>query len=128
MRIDKWLWVARFFKTRALAVKACELGRIEWNGQAAKPAREVKVGDKLRIRKDNDQFQIEVLSLALMRGSASVAQTMYAESEESKAARLAAVEARKSAATFDFDYEGRPSKKDRRQIARLRGRLHSFNE
>ena len=89
-RIDKWLWAARFFKTRALASRACELGRIQSNGQPAKPAREVRVGDKLKITNDGGDFHVDVLLLSEVRGPASVAQTLYRETEESKQARLKA--------------------------------------
>ncbi len=81
MRMDKWLWAARFFKTRALAVKACELGRIEANGVHAKPSREVKIGDNLRVKNDGGEFRIEVLGVSEMRGPAAVAQTMYRETD-----------------------------------------------
>src|SRR5580704_16793153 len=88
VRIDKWLWAARFFKTRSMAARACELGRIESHGQLAKPAREVKTGDLLRIKNDSGEFQVEVLALSEMRGPAAVAQTLYRETEESKQMRL----------------------------------------
>jgi ribosome-associated heat shock protein Hsp15 len=82
-RIDKWLWAARFFKTRELASKACEMGRIESNGLRAKPAREVRAGDMLRIRNEAAEWEIEVLALSRQRGPASVAQTLYRETEAS---------------------------------------------
>ncbi len=122
MRIDKWLWAARFFKTRSIATHACELGRIEWNGQVAKPAREVKIGDVLKIKNPGGEFVIDVMALSDMRGPATVAQTLYQETDASKAARALAAEARKTAPQFDWDYEGRPSKKDRRVLTKLRGR------
>ena len=122
VRIDKWLWAARFFKTRSLAVKACELGRILSNGQAAKPAREVRPNDRLRITNDGGTFEVTVLALSEVRGPAAVAQALYQESEESKAARALVAEARKSMPVFEFEHEGRPSKRDRRQLSRLRGR------
>jgi ribosome-associated heat shock protein Hsp15 len=81
VRIDKWLWAARFFKTRALAAKACELGRVNSNGIAAKPAREVHVGDRLQVKTEGGDYQIEVLILSEMRGPSAVAQTLYLESE-----------------------------------------------
>jgi ribosome-associated heat shock protein Hsp15 len=121
VRIDKWLWAARFFKTRALASRACELGRIESNGQPAKAAREVRAGDLLRVKNDAGEFQIEVLQLSEMRGPASVAQTLYRETDESKAQRAKIAEERKNMPRFEFE-EGRPSKRDRRELARLRGR------
>ena len=88
VRIDKWLWAARFFKTRSLASRACELGRIEANGQNVKPSREVRVGDLLRVKNDSGEFQIEVLLLSEMRGPAPVAQTLYRETEASRELRL----------------------------------------
>jgi len=121
VRIDKWLWAARFFKTRALASKACELGRIHSNGIQAKPARDVKVGDRLTIKNDSGDFEIDVLLLSEMRGPAAVAQTLYAETDASKAARAAAAEMRKTLGPDMF--ETRPSKKDRRLITRFRGRI-----
>lgn len=122
MRIDKWLWAARFFKTRSLASNACDLGRVESNGLTAKPSKEVRVGDKLRIKNERDTFEIGVLQLIEMRGPASVAQTMYQETDASKLARQQAAEARKLAPAFDFEHEGRPSKRDRRLIGKLRAR------
>jgi ribosome-associated heat shock protein Hsp15 len=81
VRIDKWLWAARFFKTRALASKACELGRVDSNGQPVKPSREVRVGDLLRVKNESGEFQVAVLILGEMRGPAVVAQTLYRETE-----------------------------------------------
>jgi len=128
MRIDKWLWAARFFKTRALASNACDLGRIEWNGQRAKPAREVRVGDRLRVRNEAGEFEVEVLLLSEIRGPAAVAQTLYRESEASRELRLKAAEERKALMQAGAVPEGRPSKRDRRQLNRLRGRIHRFSE
>src|ERR1700679_3558172 len=122
MRIDKWLWAARFFKTRALAARACELGRIESNGLQAKPARDVRAGDKLRIKNDSGDFQVEVLLLSEMRGPAAVAQTLYRETEASREERLKLAEEHKAAPHFEALREGKPSKRDRREIDRLRGR------
>ena len=121
VRMDKWLWAARFFKTRSLAGKACELGRIEWNQQTAKAARDVKVGDVLRVKNEGGEFVVEVLGLSETRGPASVAQTLYRETEESKEARLKAAEERKAMGQFDvLRTPGRPSKRDRRLIHRFR--------
>ena len=121
VRMDKWLWAARFFKTRALAGKACELGRIEWNQQTAKAARDVKVGDVLRVKNEGGEFVVEVLGLSETRGPASVAQTLYRETEESKEARLKAAEERKAMGQFDvLRTPGRPSKRDRSLIHRFR--------
>ena len=122
IRIDKWLWAARFFKTRSLASRACELGRVEANGQHVKPARDIRVGDLLRVKNDSGEFQIEVLLLSEMRGPAPVAQTLYRETEASRALRLKAAEERKAMPRYETATEGRPSKRDRRQINRLRGR------
>ena len=122
MRIDKWLWAARFFKTRSLASKACELGRIESNGQAAKPAREVHVGDRLQVKNEGGLFQIEVLLLSEVRGPAPVAQTLYRETEASRELRLKLAEERRAAPHFETEREGRPSKRDRRRLDRLRHR------
>ena len=123
MRIDKWLWAARFFKTRSLAGRACELGRIGSNGQAAKPAREVRIGDQLQVKNDSGDFQVEVLALMEMRGPAAVAQTLYRESEVSRELRLRLAEERKVMPHFETTREGKPSKRDRRLIGRLRGRV-----
>ena len=120
VRIDKWLWAARFFKTRALAARACELGRIESNGQRAKPAREVRAGDLLQVKNDSGDFQVEVLGLSEMRGPAVVAQTLYRETEASRELRLKLAEERKAMPDFEGWREGKPSKRDRREIDRLR--------
>ena len=122
VRIDKWLWAARFFKTRSLASKACELGRIESNGVTAKPAREVKPGDSLLVKNPGGDFHIEVLALSEMRGPAAVAQTLYRETEASKELRLKMAAERKAMGLFEGGREARPSKRDRRNIDRLRGR------
>jgi ribosome-associated heat shock protein Hsp15 len=122
VRIDKWLWAARFFKTRSLAARACELGRIESNGLKAKPARDVHVGDMLRVKNDSGEFEVEVLALSDIRGPAPVAQTLYAETQNSRDARLKAAEERKAMPAFEAWPEGKPSKRDRRVLARLRGR------
>ena len=122
VRIDKWLWAARFFKTRALASRACELGRILANGQPAKPAREIRIGDRLQVTNDGGEFQIEVLLLSDVRGPAAVAQTLYRESDASREARQKAADERRALMNFEALPEGRPSKRDRRQIIRFRGR------
>ena len=123
MRIDKWLWAARFFKTRSLATKACELGKIQSNGQRAKAAREVRIGDLLQVKNDGGDFQIEVQALSDVRGPAMVAQTLYRETEESRELRLKLAEERKSMPPFEAPREGKPSKRDRREINRFRGRV-----
>jgi ribosome-associated heat shock protein Hsp15 len=121
VRIDKWLWAARFFKTRALAQKACELGRIHSNAIQAKPARDVHPGDMLRIRNEAGEFEVEVLQLSAMRGPAAVAQALYRETEASKEARLKAAAERKAMQEFAPMPEHRPSKRDRRRIIQFRG-------
>ena len=120
-RIDKWLWAARFFKTRALASKACDLGRIQLNGKDAKPARDVRQGDLLRIRNEGGEFEVEVLALSEMRGPAAVAQTLYRETDAGKAARLQAAAERKAMQEFAPIPAHRPSKRDRRRIIQFRG-------
>jgi ribosome-associated heat shock protein Hsp15 len=122
VRMDVWLWAARFFKTRPMAKKACELGRILSNGQPAKAAREVRVGDRLRITNDGGDFQIDVLILSEVRGPAAVAQTLYQETEESRELRQKAAAERKAMREFEILPQGRPSKRDRRHIIRFRGR------
>src|SRR5580693_4415618 len=96
VRIDKWLWAARFFKTRSLAARACDLGRIASNGQPVKPSREVRLGDSLQVKNDSGDFQLEVLALSEMRGPAAVAQTLYRETEASRESRAKAAEERKT--------------------------------
>ncbi len=122
MRIDKWLWAARFFKTRSLATRACELGRVQSNGQPSKASREVRVGDLLQVKNDGGDFQVEVLALSEMRGPAAVAQTLYRETEASRQLRQKLAEERKAMGQFETLPEGRPSKRDRREINRFRGR------
>ena len=95
VRIDKWLWAARFFKTRSLAARACQLGRVQANGQAVKPAREVHAGELLQIKNDSGDFQVEVLTLSDVRGPAVVARTLYRETDASRELRLKAAEERK---------------------------------
>ena len=120
--MDKWLWAARFFRTRALASRACELGRIQANDLLAKASREVHVGDRLRIRNDSGEFVVEVLALSHLRGPATVAQTLYSETGESRAMREKLAEERKSMPWINQLTEGRPSKRNRREIDRFRGR------
>ncbi len=121
VRLDKWLWAARFFKSRALAIKACDLGRIRVNGVESKPARDVRIGDMLHVKNEGGEFEIEVLDLSEVRGPAPVAQALYRETENSKAARAKAAEERKAMQMFAPIPEGRPSKRDRRKIIQFRG-------
>jgi ribosome-associated heat shock protein Hsp15 len=120
--MDKCLWAARFFKTRSLAQRACELGRIQSNGLPAKAAREVKAGDLVHVKNDSGDFQVEVLNLSDRRGPAVVAQTLYRETEASREMRLRLAEERKAAPYFEGFGDGRPSKRNRREMDRLRGR------
>jgi ribosome-associated heat shock protein Hsp15 len=122
VRLDKWLWAARFFKTRSLASRACELGRIRVSGQPVKPARDVHIGDLLEIKNDSGEFQIEILALSEMRGPAPVAQLLYRETEGSRELRLKLAEQRKAMPRFETAPKSKPSKRDRREIDRLRGR------
>jgi ribosome-associated heat shock protein Hsp15 len=122
VRLDKWLWAARFYKTRALAARACELGRVASNGQPVKPARMIHVGSQLAITTEGGLFHVNVLGLSETRGPAAVAQTLYRESEESKAAREKAAGERKAMAAWERLPESRPDKRDRRTLSRLRGR------
>jgi ribosome-associated heat shock protein Hsp15 len=123
VRMDKWLWAARFFKTRALAARACELGRIQWRGQVAKPARDVHVGDLLRVKNEGGEFEVEVVKLSEARGPAAVAQTLYRETEASRELRLKLAAERKAMSQFEELPAGRPSKRDRRKIMQFRGRV-----
>jgi ribosome-associated heat shock protein Hsp15 len=123
VRMDKWLWAARFFKTRSLAARACELGRIEANGQPSKASREVRTGDLLKVRNDGGDFQVEVLGLSEMRGPAPVAQMLYRETDESRDSRLMLTQERKAMRDSGAPPPGKPSKRDRREIDRFRGRV-----
>jgi ribosome-associated heat shock protein Hsp15 len=121
MRIDKWLWAARFFKTRTLAAKACDLNRVRANEQPARPAREVRVGDRLSIQNEGGLFDVEVLGLSDVRGPAPVAQALYRETDASREARARVAAERKAGLSFTPAPTGRPSKRDRRLIHRFRG-------
>ena len=122
IRLDKWLWAARFFKTRALATAACDAGRVSCNAQPAKPSRNLKLNDLLQIRNEAGDFEIHVLALSDNRGSAAIAQTLYAETDVSKLGRQQAAEARKlNPELFPAASRGKPSKRDRRLIHSFRG-------
>jgi ribosome-associated heat shock protein Hsp15 len=120
IRIDKWLWAARFFKTRALASRACDLGRIKSNGVEAKPAREVRPGDMLHIRNEGGEFEVEVRQLSKIRGPAPVAQALYRETEASLETRIKVAEERKAMQQYAPLPERKPSKRDRRRIIQFR--------
>ena len=122
VRIDKWLWAARFFKTRSLATRACELGRIESNGQRSKASRDVRAGDLLRVKNDSGDFEVEILVPSDVRGPAAVAQTLYRETDASRDLRLKLAEERKAMPHVEALADSKPSKRDRRTLDRLRGR------
>jgi ribosome-associated heat shock protein Hsp15 len=122
VRVDVWLWAARFFKTRALAKRACELNRVQCNGQPAKPAREVRPGDMLRVTTNGGTFEIQIVDLSEVRGPAPVAQALYRETDASREARQKEAEQRKANRVFSPAPEGRPTKRDRRKIIQFRGR------
>lgn len=118
LRLDKWLWAARFYKTRALAVEEIARGRVELNGQPVKPARELRPGDLLRLRQGVVLREVRVLALSTIRGPATVAQSLYEETPDSVAARERAAEARRLAPEpADTIAQGRPTKQDRRRLA-----------
>lgn len=121
VRMDKWLWAARFFKTRAMAAHACELGRIESNGQRAKSSRDVRVDDIIHVKNDSGDFQLRVLALSETRGPAPIAHALYSETEASKELRRKVADERKGLPRLDLT-ESKPSKRDRREIDRFRGR------
>ena len=118
VRIDKWLWAARFFKTRSLATDAVDGGKVRLNGERVKPARSVKPGDLLDIDNGSTEWQVEVRDLADKRGSATIAQTLYTETEHSIAERQKKSEQRKYFREPSEAIKGRPTKRDRRQIDR----------
>jgi ribosome-associated heat shock protein Hsp15 len=122
IRIDKWLWAARFFKTRALAAKACELSRVRCNHQPAKPSREVRTGDLLEIETPGGNFEVEVQQLSDVRGPAPVAQTLYRETDASRELRARVAQERKQMRDFAPAPPSRPSKRDRRRIIQFRER------
>lgn len=122
VRLDLWLWSARFFKTRALAVLAIEGGRIDVNGDKPKRAKPVRVGDRISIRNGPYHHDVEVTGLAERRGSATVAATLYTETAASKAARQETAERLKLQNPIFFEGAGRPTKKQRRAIDKWKGR------
>jgi len=119
VRLDVWLWAARYFKTRSLSKQAVDGGKVEVNGATGKPSRALHAGDRLRITRGEECFEIEVLALAEQRGPASVAQTLYRETPESVAARVAAAETRRLQGTSLARPPKRPDKRARRLIRAL---------
>jgi len=121
VRLDKWLWAARFFKHRTQATEAVDGGKIQLNEVRVKPARDVKIGDRVDIQIADSRYTVIVRGIAEKRGSATIAQGLYEETPESIAAREAGREERRLAATPGADLHGRPTKRDRRQIGRFTG-------
>lgn len=120
VRIDKWLWAARFFKTRSLAQQALELGRVKVDGQRSRSARALRGGERVSVEKGDDVFHVTVLKLTTLRGSASQAQALYEESVADREARLAAAESRRLAWQTQPVPDHRPDKKERRTLTRLK--------
>ncbi|MEG0820949.1 MAG: RNA-binding S4 domain-containing protein [Burkholderiaceae bacterium] len=120
LRIDKWLWAARFFKTRALAQDAIELGRVRLSGERIKASREVRVNDRLEILRAEERFEVVVQGLSAQRGPASVAQALYLETEASRIARAVQAEQRRLLAEPASDIKGRPTKREGRDLRRWR--------
>ncbi len=121
LRIDKWLWAARFFKTRSLAAQAVEGGKVKLNGQRVKPAKELQVGDALDIHIGDYAWQVTVRELSARRGPAETAKKLYEETEESQARRLAQAATRRMEHEPAAEMHGRPTKRDRRMMKRLIG-------
>ncbi|MBL8300150.1 MAG: RNA-binding protein [Rhodanobacteraceae bacterium] len=119
IRLDVWLWAARFFKTRSLAKSVIEAGRVELNGSTAKPSRAVRINDRLRIVRGEDRYEIIVLGLSDERGPAPVAQALYCETEDSRSARLAAAEQRRLESSGYAKPATKPDKRARRLIRAL---------
>jgi ribosome-associated heat shock protein Hsp15 len=121
VRLDKWLWAARFFKTRSLATQHCDLGRVQLNTRPVKPAREIHVGDTLHIKNEGGDFEVKVLLLSDLRGPATVAQTLYEVTAASREARAKVSAERRMVWLPEADREGKPSKRDRRELDKLKG-------
>jgi len=121
VRIDKWLWAARFFKTRSIAARACDLGRVQMDGQPVKPARDVRAGETLTVKTEGGTFTVLVLGVSELRGPAKAAQLLYRETEESRELRQKEAEMRRAEPYFQAG--PKPGKKDRRQLGKLRGRM-----
>ncbi len=122
VRLDKWLWAARFFKTRSAAAQAVDGGKVDVNGERAKRAHQVQPGETVTIRRPPYEHQVVVRGLAELRGPASVAATLYEETAASREAREKLAYQLKNAPTLTFEGAGRPTKRDRREIERLKNR------
>lgn len=123
VRLDKWLWAARFFKTRSVAREAVAGGKVHLNGNRAKPGRSLNIGDELRIQRAEDEYTVTILDLTARRGPATVARTLYAESEESRTQREKLAEERKLNRIQNTSNEGRPDKRQRRRLIRFRNKF-----
>lgn len=119
VRLDKWLWAARFFKTRSLATDAVDAGKVKVNGDKVKPARTVRIGDKLDIDNGSDRWEIDVMNLSDVRQAAPIARNLYEETDESVERRANLAENRKMFREPSADFKGRPTKRDRRQMGKL---------
>ena len=119
VRLDKWLWAARFFKTRSLAIDAIDGGKVTVNGDKVKPARNVRVGDTLEIDNGSDAWEVDVMGLSDVRAAAPIARNLYEETDVSVARRAAVAENRRMFREPSADFKGRPTKRDRRQLGKM---------
>lgn len=119
VRLDKWLWAARFFKTRSLATDAVDRGRVTVNGDKVKPARPVRIGDVLDIDNGSDRWEVDVMNLSEVRGPAPVARNLYEETDKSVRRRADVAEGRRLYREPGQDLKGRPTKRDRRQLGKV---------
>ena len=119
VRLDKWLWAARFFKTRSLATEAVDRGKVTVNGDRVKPARSVRIGDVLEIDNGSDQWEVDVMGLSDVRAAAPIARNLYEETDVSVARRAAVAKNRRMFREPSADFKGRPTKRDRRQLGKL---------
>ena len=122
VRLDKWLWAARFFKTRSVAREAVSGGKVHLNGNRAKPGRSVNIGDELRIQRGEEEFKVSIAELSIRRGPAAVARTLYVESEDNRIEREKLAEERKLNHQQDARREGRPDKRQRRKLVRFKNK------
>lgn len=120
MRLDKWLWAARFYKTRSLATQAIEAGQVKLNSDRCKPAKEVRIGDEILVRHGGLEWQVIVMGLSDRRGSASVAQKLYEETDISRVKREECLALRRMTSEPSQDIKGRPTKRDRRVLTRFK--------
>lgn len=123
VRLDKWLWAARFFKTRSIARDAVSGGKVHLNGNRAKPGRTINIGDELRIQRGEDEYVITIVEPSARRGPATVAKTLYEESEENRARREELADTRKLERQQQAPRERRPDKRQRRNIVRFKNKF-----